>query len=226
MSQFKEQDFSRMFSVNAEGDRETRMQIGVYKGNAQMAIFKGVGAPVVSVKLGQDMQMTGIIARLLREAIRMSPGTSDRMDITRWIQEESKSVPEQSLTIGRDEKGIIHITVSAPNFEAKKFPIRLPFKVNIASKKDFADQSAMAAAVLSEDILLKAIPNAMVASNEKRDFKGGQGGGNRGGSGGGGYTGGGSGYPQQGQQQGAGAGGSSPSNGGGAGGASGDEIPY
>jgi uncharacterized membrane protein YgcG len=212
--QVKEQDFGRLYSMPADREKDIRLNVAVWKGSVSLTIFTGQGKPY-AVKLGSDMNMVGIIARQLRRAIQLSPDTHERMDINGYDPNEKKAFPEATLIFGRDDKGIVYLGVSGPSFEMKRFPIRLPFKVSLPHMKDFAEQSGFATSILVEDILLKAVPAALIASNEKRDFNKGsqsQGGGNR--SGGGGYS-------QGGQQQGTGGGsGSSPSS------AVADEIPY
>jgi len=185
-------DTNRFFTANAENDKNTTLQLGVYKGTASWTVFAN---RQISLKMPLPRQGMSTMARLLRKIVKDPNGTSMAITMRKWDQATSKMVVQSTLSINKDEKGIIYLNVSAPGFSATRFNIRgsLSWTVDGEGNSDAAN-SADATLSLA-DVISTDIPQACILTNEKRlpQQGGGNGGGNRpaGGGNGGGSSGGG-----------------------------------
>jgi len=156
---FSDLNFDRLWSTNAERDKNTSIQIGVYRGNASIAIFSGTtgGAPKVKIPLPKQFNI------LFREIFKMvrkgGPDTKITVPIQKWDPGTSKMVNTASVSFGLDAANIAYIGVVATGQPAAKFPIRTDLKWDISTLSEINSNQ------LALDMFLAAMDNVVHAVN-------------------------------------------------------------
>lgn len=158
-------DFNKLWTANADKDRNTSLQIGVYRGRASMAVFSGQGGgPKVKLPLPRQHN---ILFRRLFEVIRKSgPDVKLTCPILEWDQTTKKMKTLATCTFGSDAANQPYIGISADGIEPTKFPIRSDIKWDTSQIPDI-NQASMAI-----DSFLAAMDSsvmAMTLSNFKFD---------------------------------------------------------
>jgi hypothetical protein len=179
-----ELNFDRIVNLNAESDKKTSLNIGVWKGNASLTIFAD-GRQAVRIPLNRhalvslEEGLSGILAAA-------QPSTKTSWAFNKWDNETKKSSQLGAVYIGRDDKALLYVGIQAPGITSLKFPIKTP----ISFDKGENPLSDLHRSELGGRTLLKQlstdIPFAILLTSEKRtDMRtGGNGGGGNGNNGG------------------------------------------
>ena len=158
-------DFNKLWTTNAEKDRETSLQIGVYRGRASMAIFSGKGgAPKLKLTLPRQHN---IIFREIFDVIRKSgPDQKHTCTFLDWDPVVKKMKPIATCTFGSDASNQPYIGITAEGMEPTKFPIRTDLKFDISQIPDINPSKI---AINSFLAAMDNCVNAMNLSNFKFD---------------------------------------------------------
>lgn len=175
----QELDFNKLVRLGADKDRESSLQLGVYRGMASIAIFQGQGAPKVKIPLGNRMSAYVIPAYLKQLKENANPDFKVSLPITKFNPDTKKRDQVATVVFARDDKNVPFIGVSAPGINPVKFPIRVPLDFDL-SQMTIVDQSKLALDAFI-DVFTRHVPVAMALTSFKREFNGNRGGGNYGG---------------------------------------------
>lgn len=157
-------DFGRMATYNAEGDKNTTLQIGVYMGHPSINVWSN-RSQVVRIPTPRSFLV--LMKQLLRKAISGKPGDKNSVSFTKWDQETKKSTQLGVLYVGRDDKAVIYIGLQVQGHPPTKFPIKAPISFETGEPMSDHQRSELGAETLIEQ-LTHDIPTAMALTNFKR----------------------------------------------------------
>ena len=163
-----ELDFSRIVTINADGDKTTSLVIGVFKGNVSITIWtrSNNAGPVVKIPLPRSALTH--IKECLQKILTGSPGSKIGTSFTKWDNETKKSSPLGVLHVGRDDKAHICLAVQAPSFPSMKFTLKTPGSFDSSEPLTDVQRSELSARTLI-DQLNTDIPVAIALTSEKRE---------------------------------------------------------
>ncbi len=160
-----ELDHGNLIQLIADGDRETRMMMGVFRGNASLAVFANnkmqFRLPLnraALIHFGSDMQ----------KILDAKPGEKFGTGFTKWNPESKKQDPLGTVYIGRDEKGLFYIGIAAVGSSPIKFLVRTsPGFDRTSEPMAETDRSLLAMRTLIQQ-LSQDLPMAMMLTSYKR----------------------------------------------------------
>lgn len=156
---FGDLSFDRMWSTNAEKDKETSLAFGVYRGRASLNVFSGRGGPP-KLKLPLPRQHNVLFRRLFDVVRKSGPDTSITVPAQEWDPQTKKMNTLATVTVGFDATNAPYIGLAAAGrLDATKFPIRTDLKWDLSGAKDL-NQSAIAL-----ESFLSAMDNMIQAMN-------------------------------------------------------------
>jgi hypothetical protein len=121
-----ELNFDRIVQYNADGDRTTTLQIGVYMGYASLTVFAN---RAVVAKFPLHRSFLTLLKKGLAQILAGKPGEKMRYAITKYDMENKKNIPTGDLFVGKDDKSIMFLGVSVPNHASMKFLMRPPMSL-------------------------------------------------------------------------------------------------
>jgi hypothetical protein len=173
-----EYDYNRIVSVNAENDKNTSLQMGVWNGNATITVFSNRNQVA---RLPMNRFFLVDMTRQIRKLLIGKPGDKYSWGFTKWDNEAKKSHPVGSLVVGRDDKALIYLGVQVTGHPPMKFLLKTPISFDSSTPMSEVDRSDLAAETLIQQLTVD-IPQAIINTTYKRTDIGG----NRSGSGNGG----------------------------------------
>jgi len=173
-----ELSFDRLFQCNAENDKSTNLQLGVYMGYASLTVFSN---SKIIAKFPWHRSFLTLLRRGLSKIIDGKPGEKIHYPITKYDFENKKFTPLGSLFVGKDDKAIIFLGVAVPNHASMKFLLRTPMSFDLSEPMSDAVRSEIAAATLVDQLALD-FPLAMALTSFKREAGTQRTGGNTGGN--------------------------------------------
>jgi len=178
---FSDLTFDRMWSSTAERDKNTSMHIGVYRGNASIAIFSGTGGPPQTrVPLAKYFNV--FFREAFKVVTKMGPDNKLTVPMTQWNRDAKKMEHVGAITFGIDASRIPYLGLVTPTMPAAKFPIRFDMKMDVSAIPELnVNHLALESFLAAMD----NTANAINLTNFKRDPSARAGGGNRPGYGGG-----------------------------------------
>ena len=175
-----ELDYNRMISLIAENDKNTNLTIGVWNGNARISVFANRN-PVANLPLNRFSLVS--IQEGLTKILSGAPNEKTSWNFTKWDPDTKKSSAIGTLYIGRDDKALLYLGISAPNNTPMKFLLRTPISADTGEPMSDVHRSELAGRTLLQQLMVD-IPQAMLNTSFKRtDMRSGgnAGGGNTGG---------------------------------------------
>jgi hypothetical protein len=171
-------NFDRSIQLNAENDKNTSMQIGVWNGNASLTVFSNRQV-VVKVPMNRFFQVS------LKQALDVllsagKPGDKRSWNFTKYDPDTKKSNPLASVFVGRDDKALFYVGITSPGHSPMKFPIRLSMGMDTGTPMTEVERSELAAVTIAQQLHFD-IPLQASLTNFKRTDMRGRDGGNAGG---------------------------------------------
>lgn len=182
----KEFDFNKIISVNAEGDRATTLQIGVWGGNASLTVFSN---KQIAAKFALHRDCITQMEDKLTEFLTAPPGAKVSIFFTKYDFDSKKSSNLGTMVIGKDDKQMFYFGVQAVGQPGMKFVLKSPPSFDLADPMTDQAKSLLAARSVINKLHLD-IPMAITLTMHKREAGAGFGGGNRSAAGGARSTGG------------------------------------
>lgn len=161
-----ELDFSRMISFNAESDKNTTLQIGVYMGYASITVWSNRNQ-VVRIPTSRTLLVQ--MRKYFQKILSSKPSEKVSISFSRWDLDTKKSVSIGVVYIGRDDKSTIYIGIQAPGHSPMKFPIKSSLSFDTSEPMSDVERSELETESLIER-LTTDIPVAMVQTSYKRNM--------------------------------------------------------
>jgi hypothetical protein len=175
-----EYDYNRIVSVNAENDKNTTLQMGVWNGNATITVFSNRNQVA---RLPMSPFFLVDMARQVRKILVGKPGDKYSWNFTKWDNEAKKSHPVGSLAVGRDDRALIYLAVLVTGHPGMKFVMKTPISFDSSTPMSDVERSELAAETLIQWLTFY-MPQAIINTMYKRtDIGGNRSGGGNGGSG-------------------------------------------
>jgi hypothetical protein len=158
-------DHGRIININADGDRATTLSIGVFQGNASLVVFSNKQSvarfPLARAALTK-------IKMVLIELIPAPPGSKKSYPFTKYDMDTKKSIDLGSLTVGKDDKGLIYFGIQVPHHPAMKFILKSPLAFDSSEPMSDMEKSILETHA-TIDKLTHDFPMALQLTSFKRD---------------------------------------------------------
>ena len=180
----EELQLDRLASLRAE-DKSSSLNIGVFRGNASIAVFQGEskGPPPLKIPLGPRTSQS-VIPHFLRQVAAGDPETRKEINFSSWNPETKKSEHLATLVIAKDDQNRPFIGITSPKLSGSvKAYIRIGLSYNLGDLSQ-AEQAKLAIEGMVK-LFERDVPHAMTLTSFKRRPPGGGGGGGQQSSGGG-----------------------------------------
>ena len=172
---------SGLISLNAEGNRDVSLSVGVFMGNASFVVFTKGGPPSFKVTLN-TIAIT-LLKKLLRKMVSgAKPGYRQALNLRDFDQENRKFNVTGGLAFGIDDNNTLYIEAAGKGLtERHKFPVKIPGSWDV-SNTDLTEREIIEVCAESIiDALTYDVSAAKALTRVKR--KQGQGGGGKSGGG-------------------------------------------
>ena len=170
----RELSYDNLRTINAEGNKETRLSISVFNGSAGLTVFQKNIKPF---RFNLSVDLLTLLASDLESAISGPPSKKIVTNITDFDPETKKRVPKGTIVVGNDDAHLIYIGVNSPVVPQSKFVIKAALSVDRSEPMTDRDRSVLAAKGLVQQ-LRTHIPIAMMLTNFKKEFNSNNRGGN------------------------------------------------
>ena len=164
-----ELDYNNLFKATAEGDKDTSMSIGVFKGNASIVVFKAKESRP-AIKIGLPGEGRVILMKDARKILTGGPDQHISRTIYKWNPEEKKMESAGTIIIGRNDRNVAFIGISGPSFTG----VRFPFRISGAWSSESMTESEKSEFGLEHfiNVIERDVPNAISHTSVKREFTG------------------------------------------------------
>lgn len=159
-------NYDRMVSCNADGDRGTTLQIGVYMGLASITVFSN---KAIAAKFPLQRAVLVKVREILSQVLAGKPSERGSLQFHKYDFETKKQNPLGSLFIGRDDKALIYLGVQVPNHPHMKFLLRSPLGFDTAEPMSELHRSELAARTVIEQLQYD-FPIAILNTSFKREM--------------------------------------------------------
>jgi len=159
-----ELSYDRMININAEGDKNTSFNIGVWQGNVSLTVFSNRNN-VVRIPMNRTFQVS--LMHELQKLLTGKPGDKESWNFSKWDPETKKSVPVGAVVVGRDDKAMFYIGVQSSGHAPMKFLLKAPISFDMSSPMSDVKRSELAAATIVEQLRID-IPHACMNTSFKR----------------------------------------------------------
>lgn len=161
-----ELDFSKLFSWTAENDKDTTAILGVYKGRTAITVFKNrsIVAKIPFDKFGQIY-----IIRYVKKIMAGGPDNNISHTVQKYDFDQKKIAQLGTIVIGRNDKRVVYMGISAPGFHDTRFL----FRVSLAwgSGDNEVEKSEVAVETFL-NVIGQDLPNAIALTSEKFEGQG------------------------------------------------------
>lgn len=169
----EELQLDRLAMLRCE-DKSSGINIGVFRGNASIAVFQGEakGPPPLKIPLGPRTSQT-VIPHLLRQVAAGEPETRKEINFTSWNSETKKSDHLATLVLAKDEQNRAVFGISSPKLSA---PVKAFIRISLGydlSQMSQPEQTKLAIEGMVK-LFERDIPQAMTLTSFKRQPGGGQ----------------------------------------------------
>lgn len=156
--------FDRLFSANAENDKNTSLSLGVWQGNASISVFSN-RAQVARLPVPRTFQVS--LKKALQVLLTSKPTDKKSWNFSKWDPETKKSFSIGTFVIGRDDKAIFFIGIAAPDHPPMKFILKSPISFDTSDPMTDVQRSELAVETLIEQLGFD-IPMAVSLTSFKR----------------------------------------------------------
>ena len=161
-----ELSFDRIISINAENDKNTSLNMGVWQGNASLTVFAN-RAQAARIPMSRTFQVA--LASDLQKLLGGKPNDKNTFNFTKWDPDTKKSNPLGSVVVGRDDKAMIYIGVVSPGHSPMKFVLKSPISFDKSEPMSDIQRSELATLTLIAQLTVD-IPHAILLTSFKRDM--------------------------------------------------------
>ena len=118
-----ELDFNSLVRLTSESDKETTLQVGVWNGSTSLTVFKK-GTKGAALKISAPLTGRLFLMELLSKVIANPNECQEKQKIHKWDMESKKADLQGTVIFGRNDKGLLYIGVSGPDFPGQRFSFR------------------------------------------------------------------------------------------------------
>ena len=164
----EELQLDRLASLRGE-DKTSSIQIGVFRGNASIAVFQGEGKgpPPLKIPLGPRTSQT-VIPHLLRQVAAGDPEVRKEITFTSWNSEAKKSEHLATMVLAKDEQNRAFMGISAPT--KLSAPVKAFIRISLGYDLTSMSQPEQTKLAIEGMIRLfeRDVPQAMTLTSFKR----------------------------------------------------------
>lgn len=165
-----ELDFNSLIRLTSESDRETTLQVGVWNGSTSFTVFKK-GTKGTALKISAPLSGRLFLMELLNKVIANPNESQEKQKIHTWDKETKKTDLQGTVIFGRNDKGLLYMGVSGPNFPGQRFPFRPSMLYGADEQWTEVKKSEVAAKEFIKILELKVLM-AECLTSFKREFTG------------------------------------------------------